>query len=284
MDANKKSVFLLYLSVVVSSFIPLFATAITQSPTVIIFGRVLFAALALFFVRIVLKERIALDRQKDYALLAGIGILLAIHWITYFHALQISSVAIGVLGGAFVPIIVTFLEPVFFKEKLKKESIVTAFVAFVGILIILPEFDIANSTVQGLGWAFISGALFALIAMLHRKYVKRYSGGQLLLYETLAASIVLVLPASVGLAPLTFPQLALIVTLGIFFTALPHALYIRSLKNLNVHSTSIITLVAIVLAVIIAAIVIQEVPEPRTIVGGLIILGAAASVSRKYLK
>ena len=45
------------------------------------------------------------------------GVILAIHWLTFFHAIQVSTVAIGLIGFATFPIFVTFLEPIMYRQK-----------------------------------------------------------------------------------------------------------------------------------------------------------------------
>ena len=55
---------------------------------------------------------------KRYAGVYALGILLGIHWATFFHAMQVSSVAVGMLSLFSFPIITILLEPCFSKSRL----------------------------------------------------------------------------------------------------------------------------------------------------------------------
>ena len=45
------------------------------------------------------------------------SLFMAGHWITYFYALKLSNVAIGMLSLYTFPVMIAFLEPVFLKVK-----------------------------------------------------------------------------------------------------------------------------------------------------------------------
>jgi drug/metabolite transporter (DMT)-like permease len=224
------------------------------------------------------------DRKKDYLFFGVLGIILAIHWSAYFQAIQISSVAIGVTSIAFVPIITAFLEPAFFREKLLKKNIVTALVAFVGIFLIVPEFSFSNNIVQGLFWAFVTGGTFSVLSILHRKYVRRYSGVKMLAYETSVATMILIIPTQAVVSNITPTEILLLIVLAVVFTGLPHALFINSLKYLKVSSASVINTAVPILAVLLAFLLLGEIPTTRTIAGGLLVLAASFYTSKQYLK
>lgn len=59
-------------------------------------------------------------KRSDLPLVILSGILMALHWVTYFYALQMSSVAIGMLSIYTYPIITAFLEPLLLKTKFQK--------------------------------------------------------------------------------------------------------------------------------------------------------------------
>lgn len=95
-----------------------------------------------------------------------LGILLSIHWSTFFYAIQLSTVAIGLLTFSSFPIFVAFLEPYFFKDKIKLSNIILAMITFLGIYLVIPEFKIENNVTQGALWGILSGVSFVLISIL----------------------------------------------------------------------------------------------------------------------
>src|SRR5262249_43909821 len=64
------------------------------APLVIVFGRVVFAALALWFVSLLWKLPLWPNSGRTLLAFFGLGILLAVHWTTFFAAVQASSVAL----------------------------------------------------------------------------------------------------------------------------------------------------------------------------------------------
>lgn len=148
------------------------------------------------------------------------GLILAIHCSTFFQSIQVSTVAIGLLTFSTFPIFVTFLEPYFFKERLKLWDIVIAIVTFLGIILIIPKFQLGSNLTQGVLCGILSGFTYAILSMLNRQYVKDYPIITITFYEQFIATI---------LEPLY--------------------------------------------GIILAAILLREIPSFREILGGIIILG-----------
>ena len=74
--------------------------------------------LAFIFLLIYCKIRgvsFHLNRRDIWPILIT-SILMGVHLVTYFHALQLSNVAIGMLSLFTYPIMTSFLEPIFLKE------------------------------------------------------------------------------------------------------------------------------------------------------------------------
>ncbi|MFR6714479.1 MAG: EamA family transporter [Dorea longicatena] len=46
------------------------------------------------------------------------GVVMAIHWSSFFQSIQTSSVAIGTITFSTFPLFLTFLEPLLFHEKI----------------------------------------------------------------------------------------------------------------------------------------------------------------------
>ena len=62
-------------------------------------------------------------QKKDRVVVLLSGVLMGMHWITYFISLKLSSVAIGMLSVFTYPVITTFLEPLMLKTKFNKSNI-----------------------------------------------------------------------------------------------------------------------------------------------------------------
>jgi drug/metabolite transporter (DMT)-like permease len=284
MNANSKNLTQAHIAVFLFGLAGLFGKLIDIPSTIIVLARVFFASVFLGFVLLYLKQSIKLKHKKDYLFIAISAIILALHWITFFHAIQVSTVAIGLLSFSTFPIFTTFLEPYFFKEKIRISDIVLAVISFIGIAFVIPEFELANNITQGVLWGVSSGFSFAVLSIFNRKYVKNYSALVISFYQNSIATIVLV-PFLFILQPVFHTnELLLLITLGVVFTALAHTLFINGLSSVKAQTASIITSLEPVYGILFAIVLLHEIPTTRVIIGGVIILFAtfAATINSKY--
>ncbi|WP_300328623.1 DMT family transporter [Fusobacterium sp.] len=274
MKANIKSLLQVHFAVFLLGFSGLFGKLTTVSIFTLILGRSVFSFLSLGSFLNFQKKSIAVENKKDLYFLFSLGAILALHWLTFFYSIKLSTVAIGLLTFSTFPIFVTFLEPLFFKEKLLLKNIFIAFLAFVGVTFVIPNFDISNSDTVGAFWGIVSGFVYALFAIGNRKVVKKYSSLIVSLYEQLSVVMILA-PYYLLVAKETVPfrEVILIALLGIIFTAFAHTLAIEALKNIKAQTSSVIFCLEPFYAIILASILLDEIPSPKTLIGGVIILG-----------
>jgi len=214
--------------------------------------------------------------------MALMGVILAVHWVTFFQAIQVSTVAIGLLTFSTFPVFVTFLEPFYFRERLELKDILVAFVAVIGVAFVIEEFEIKNSMTQGALWGIASGFTFALLSIMNRKFVKEYSSIIVAFYQDLIATVVL-FPFLFLTAPVfRLTDILLLSVLGVIFTGLAHTLFIKGLANVKAQKASIIASLEPVYGIIAAILLLDSIPTLRVILGGLIILGAAFYATVKH--
>ena len=274
MTANTKNVVQVHIAVLLFGLAGLFGKLIDLPSTIIVLGRVLFATIFLIILLLYLKQSIKLKQKRDYFYLTILGVILAVHWVTFFQAIQVSTVAVGLLSFSTFPVFTTFLEPYFFKEKIKFPNIVIALITFLGVALVIPKFELGNNITQGVLWGIASGFTFAILSILNRKYVKDYSALVIAFYQDAIATIALI-PFLFIVKPIfQINDLLLLVLLGVLFTAVAHSLFIKGLTNVKAQTASIIASLEPVYGIIFAVIILSEIPTLRVVMGGLIILGA----------
>lgn len=259
----------------------LFGKLLTLPPLVIVFGRTLFASLTLSAILFSLTTPLRTKSRQDLIVLILLGAILAIHWITFFHSIQISTVAVGLLTFSTFPLFVTFMEPYFFKEKLRLFDIIMAGSVLLGLVLVIPSLDINNNITQGAFWGTISGFLFAVLSILNRKYVSTYPSIVIVFYQNWIATVILFPFLLFEDVSLRMSDYALLVILGVFCTALAHVLFIRSLVHVKAQLASITASLEPVYGIIFALVLLGEVPAFRTILGGGIILGTITIATLK---
>ena len=275
MNDAPKALIAVHASVLIFGLTALFSKLILLSAVEITLLRSVFAALVIAAVIVWQKQSLSLYRTKDYGIVTLLGALLAAHWVTYFHAMQVSSVAVGVIALYTFPVITVFLEPIFNGERPHLKDVISAIFVFFGIYLLVPEFSLDNDIAQGILWGVFSAFCFALRNVLQRHYFKGNSASHSLLYQTLITFIV-VLPFSYQIiSDVSLFQWGQLAVLGVFFTALPHTLFAFSLLSLKATSVSLIACTQVVYATLFAAILLGEQPEFATIIGGLIVISVA---------
>jgi drug/metabolite transporter (DMT)-like permease len=271
----------IHIAVILFGLSGLFGKLLTLPPLVIVFGRTFFAFLTLSIILAGFKIPFRVKSRRDFFVLILLGIILAVHWITFFHSIQISTVAVGLLTFSTFPIFVTFMEPVFFKEKFRLFDILTAGSVVFGLLLVIPSFDFQNNITLGAFWGTLSGFTFAVLSILNRKYVSTYPPILMVCCQNGMATLILLpflffenwvfQPADYVLLPI----------LGIFCTALAHVLFIKSLVHIKTQLASITACLEPVYGIIFALFLLGEIPDARTILGGGIMLGTIALATMK---
>ncbi len=283
MNPKKLGLIEIHVAVFLFGLSGLLGKIISLSPLLIVFGRTFFASLALAALLWVSKTKIRIKSGKDLLVLIIIGVILALHWFSFFQSIKVSTVAIGLLTFSTFPLFVTFMEPYFFQERLTLFNIAMAMLVFIGLILVIPSFDLQNNITQGVIWGVTSGFTFAVLSLLNRKYVGTYQSSVIALFQNGVAALVLlpfVLVAEIAIQPWDY---ALIPFLGVFCTAAAHTLFIKGLKQTKAQLASLIAGLEPVYGILLALIVLKEIPTLRTWIGGTVILGTIflATVRRK---
>jgi drug/metabolite transporter (DMT)-like permease len=206
--------------------------------------------------------------------------VLALHWVAFFEAIRISSVAVGLLGFASFPLFVLLLEAITRERLLRRSEWTMAALVTLGLLLVVPEFDWANRVLQGLAWGILSGLAFALLTLGNRALAAVYPPGTIALWQNACAAVCL-LPLALIAEALPGPRdIALLIVLGVVCTALSHTLFIGSLRLVSAHTASVVTALEPVYGIALAFLLLGEAPNARTLAGGVLIVGAALWATR----
>lgn len=267
----KKSLAEIHVAVLLFGLAGLFGKWIVLSPFIIVLGRVLFASITLALTLRLTKQSMKIPQGRDSGYLVFLGFILAVHWVAFFQSIQVSTVAVGLLSFSSYPVFTTFLEPLFFREKIIKMNILFSLFCLIGVLLIIPRYDFNDSTFVGVLWGLLAGLTFAVLTILNRKLTLQYSSMLLAFYQDFFATLFL-LPFYFILRPsLNAKNILLLCILGIFCTAASHTLFIKGMKRIKAQTASLIHFLEPVYGIIFAFLFLHEIPSLRTILGGTII-------------
>lgn len=258
------------------------AAQFVEIPAVLVaLGRVVCSSLLLLIIAIVKKESLRLNSGKDYCMIILTGAVMAIHWTTFFQSVQVSTVAIGTITFSTFPLFLTFIEPIVFHEKLRSQSVLSAILLLIGVMITIPEFSMENHTTIGIIWGMVSSLSYAVLTLANRYFSPRYPARTVCLYEQGSAAIVL-LPALFLVKTTWRPlDLAGIAFVGFICTAFAHSLYVSAQKSVRAQTAGIISGMETVYGILYALLFLGEVPSVRELAGGIVILGVAMYSSIK---
>ena len=275
-EASPRHLLAIHAAVLLFGLAGLFGKWVVLPATILVLGRVFFAALSLGIFLRWRQMPFHLHRRADYYHLLLLGLLLALHWVTFFRSIQLSTVAIGLLTFSTFPIFTAFLEPLFFRERLQARDLLLALVTFAGVALVIPSYSLQDALTRGALWGIASGATFAVLSILNRRYVQQYPSLVIAFYQDLSATAAL-LPFFFVLQPVIGGrEWVLLALLGVVFTALSHTLFIGGMKSVKASTASVIGALEPVYGIVAAALLLQETPSWQVVLGGLIILAATA--------
>lgn len=271
----KKDLIILHIAVLLFGLSGLFGKLIDAPAQVIVSGRVIFATIFLYIVLKFKNEKLEMSSPTSKKIIILQGSLLFIHWVSFFQAIKLSSVALGLLSFSSFPIFTTFMEPLFFKEKLESKKIITAIITFIGISMVVPLDGIDSQMLSGIGMGVFSGFSFAILAIMNKNFSSSISGIKLTFYQCLGATFwsipVLLLWNKVP----SRKDILFMIILGVVFTGIAHTLFVMSLKRISASTVSVTTCLEPVYAIIFAAFILGEIPTLKIVLGSSVIIFAA---------
>ncbi|MGB8601076.1 MAG: DMT family transporter [Rhizomicrobium sp.] len=268
----------IHTAVLIASGVALFAKYLPIGPTGLTAGRTAFGAIALMLFALATGTSLRVGNRRDLSLLILSGILLATHWFAFFQSIQISSIAVALISTATFPLFTTFLEPLFFHERLRKRDIVTALATCGGLVLVAPGFDLANHVTQGALWGVFAAFAYASLTLLNRGYSRRHAAATISFYQQAVAALCALPFAFAGFAAIpagsVLHVVGLLIVLGVVFTALAQGLVVASLRVIKAQTVGVLFGLEPVYGSLYAFLLLGEVPTQRTVMGGALIMAA----------
>ena len=271
----------LHVAVALFGFAALFGKWIALPATAIVLARTILAAATL---AVLARLRDVKLRRGDRRLVAN-GAILAAHWVSFFAAVQAGGVAIALLGYAVFPVFVLALEHRLGNRRSGIRGWASALLATLGLVALVPDLAWTNGATRGLALALASAFTFAWLAVRNRALVAERPAIDIALWQNLfaAAWLAPVTIAIAGRAALpTATEVGLLIVLGTVCTGVSHTLFIASMRRLTAHTAGVVAALEPVYGIALAALLLHEVPSVRTIVGGIVIVGAALDATRRF--
>ncbi|WP_328460333.1 DMT family transporter [Actinoplanes sp. NBC_00393] len=247
------------------------------------FYRLAIAAVVLLVIGIPHRRRIVAAFRAAPVATAAAGVGLATYQALYFVAVRLGGVSVAtVVSLGLAPVLLSAWETVRTRQRPGAATLGASVAAIVGLVLIAGATVELGSATAGLGLvaAVASGIVYAASAAVGRHTAQGVPPLVLTTLSCVIGAIVLAPIAVVeGLAfsPEAAP-VALLIYAGAITTALAYALFYSGLRRTSGSVAVVVTLLEPLVAALLAVVLIGEPLAGTTIVGGLLLLGAVASL------
>lgn len=246
------------------------------TPGGISFGRAVVATAVLGGVLAVRRETLAFRGVLGWA-----GLLQALNWGLFFASIQVGGLAVAIVSLFTYPILTAVLEPLLFRKPFQWREGVAGLLVLSGVGLVTPEFNLANPTTAGVLLG-VGSALFLTVRNLAGKGAMEESSAVQLNFWMCLICIPLFAPLRwADPQPFSWDEAWQVGVLGGLLTVAPQLIFFESLKKVTAAYASLVVSIQPVFAVLMAWLLFGDVPSLRTVLGGLVILGAVIWVTRE---
>jgi len=216
---------------------------------------------------------------------AGIGVLVALHWLTFYGSIKLANASVGATCIALATPFTALLEPKLAGRRFSARELLLGVAVLPGVMLVVG--GVPASMRLGIAIGALSAVFVALFGSLNKRLVEHGDalavtglelGAGTLLLTLLAPLMPLLFPAFAG-SPFVLPGLrdaVLLVALALACTLLPFTLSLVALRHMSAFAAQLATNLEPVYAIVLAAILLGEQHDltPTFYLGAAIILGA----------
>lgn len=266
----------LHVIVFIWGFTAVLGALISIDAIPLVWYRMGIATLILLVYLLIKKQPLAFS-PKVLIKFAVAGLLIALHWVTFFGAVKEANVSVTLAVMSTGAFFTAFLEPLFFKRRIIPYEVFFGLLAMVGLYLI---FSVDTQYTLGIGLALISAFLGALFNVINGQLVQRYQASVISFYElgfgALFISIYLVATGQFGvdLFQLSSSDLIYLLILASICTAYAFIASVHVMKWISPYTVMLTINLEPVYGIILALLILgdAEFMSPRFYYGALIIL------------
>lgn len=209
---------------------------------------------ATLIVILLIRGRRRLPRRHRGRIVVS-GLLLAVHWASFFLAVTETTVAVALAILYLGPVTASALAPWVLGERVRPQVYVGLGIALVGVLVVVrPEAPVG---VSGVLAAIVSGATLAAL-MLIAKPAAESVGPLVVATGELTIAAVMLTPWAIEAAVESSGSWPQMVVLGVLLTGIADLIYWRAMQRLPVAGVSVLMYLEPASAVVWAAVFLSE--------------------------
>jgi drug/metabolite transporter (DMT)-like permease len=186
-NANLKHYFHLHFLVFIAGFTAILGELISIGSLALVWYRMSIAGILMFLYIKINKLNIKITK-KSFLQFSVAGIIIALHWITFFEAINQANISIALAmfsSGAFFA---SFIEPIFFKRRILPYETVFGILVILGVILITSSgMNYFNGIILGL----LSALFSTLFAVINGRFIERHNATVISFYEFLSGVLFL---------------------------------------------------------------------------------------------
>ena len=292
MFARYKYHLLLHIIIFMWGFTGILGKVIQLDAVVIVWHRVLIAMVALGIALLILKKPVKLSSRKELLNLSGVGVIVALHWVTFYQSIQLSTASLGILCLSTTTLHVAWLEPLVMKRPFSWVEFALGLLVICGIYFVSRDFD--ASDMKALAYGLCSALFAALFSVFNGKLVQQTPAHQITLIEMVSAFVVIsfyllyIGQLDTSLFTMRMADFLWLLFLGILCTSFAFLATIEVVKRLGAFTVSLSINLEPVYTIVLAIFILgeHELLNPSFYIGSVVIVLVIIlnGLIRHYLK
>ena len=266
MNSNSKAYLELHIAVVLYGFTAILGKLLDLSAFMIVWWRVLLTALSIVLL-IAFSKKLILSWKPEYKKYLLIGILVAIHWLTFYGSIKYSNASIALICLATTSMFTSFIEPLILKTKIKWYQVAIGIIIVPAMGFVVSNLDF--KFIHGVWLGIISAIFASLFTTLNKKYIDsthpylitflEMSG--VWLFLTVLLPVLWIWDPNFDFFPPDATNWTYMTILVLLCTTLAFILSLRALKQLSAFASTLVVNLEPVYGVILAALLLNEQDE-----------------------
>ncbi len=215
---------------------------------------------------------------------AGVGVLVALHWLTFYASIKLSNASVGATCMALATVFTALIEPVLTGKRLSKREVGLGIAVLPGVALVAG--GVPGDMLIGVVVGTISALFVSCFSSLNKRLVEHSDALSVTALEmaagvtamTVIAPMTGLLSPAFGGDPFVLPDLrdgAYLLALAVACTLVPFALSLMALRHLTAFGSQLAINLEPIYAIALAILLLGEQHEltPQFYLGVAIILG-----------
>lgn len=181
-SVNLKSYINLHLIVFIWGFTAVLGDLITIREASLVWYRMLLAGIFLLAYLLIKRKSIRLPLKSAIKLIL-VGFLIALHWIFFFKAINVSNVSITLAMFSVGAFFASILEPIFYNRKMLWYEVLFGLIIIAGLCMIM---QVEMKYLEGILYALLSVFLGVLFTLFNGKLIQEHDSTVITVYEFFA--------------------------------------------------------------------------------------------------